>query len=38
VLKFATTSAGKRILREGRPPDIEKIKSWVEYAKLAAAA
>lgn len=38
VLKYATTSAGKRILREGRPPDIEKIKSWVEYAKLAAAA
>ncbi len=38
VLKFATTSAGKRVLREGRPPDIEKIKSWVEFAKLAAAA
>ncbi|RUO99676.1 MAG: DUF4332 domain-containing protein [Hyphomicrobium sp.] len=38
VLKFATTSAGKRILREGRPPDIEKIKTWVEFAKQAAAA
>ncbi|MFT3730178.1 MAG: DUF4332 domain-containing protein [Hyphomicrobium sp.] len=38
VLKFATTSAGKRVLREGRPPDIEKIKGWVEFAKLAAAA
>lgn len=38
VLKFATTSAGKRVLREGRPPDIEKIKTWVEFAKLAAAA
>ncbi|WP_409562573.1 DUF4332 domain-containing protein [Hyphomicrobium sp. MC8b] len=38
VLKFATTSAGKRVLREGRPPDIEKIKSWVEFAKQAAAA
>lgn len=38
VLKFATTSAGKRVLREGRPPDIEKIKSWVEFAKQAIAA
>ncbi|MBS0233003.1 MAG: DUF4332 domain-containing protein [Proteobacteria bacterium] len=38
VLKFATTSAGKRVLREGRPPDIEKIKTWVEFAKQAAAA
>lgn len=38
VLKFVTTSAGKRVLREGRPPDIEKIKSWVEFAKQAAAA
>ena len=38
VLKFATTSAGKRVLREGRPPDIEKIKTWVEFAKVAAAA
>jgi predicted flap endonuclease-1-like 5' DNA nuclease len=38
VLKFVTTSAGKRVLREGRPPDIEKIKSWVEVAKLAVAA
>jgi predicted flap endonuclease-1-like 5' DNA nuclease len=38
VLKYATTSAGKRVLREGRPPDIEKIKSWVEFARRAAAA
>jgi predicted flap endonuclease-1-like 5' DNA nuclease len=38
VLKYAMTSAGKRVLREGRPPDIEKIKSWVEFAKQAAAA
>jgi predicted flap endonuclease-1-like 5' DNA nuclease len=38
VLKFAATSAGMRVLREGRPPDIEKIKSWVEYARHAVAA
>lgn len=38
VLKFAATSAGKRVLREGRPPDIEKIKSWVAAAKHAMAA
>ncbi len=38
VLKFATSDAGKRILREGNPPDIEKIKGWVESAKIAKAA
>ncbi len=38
VLKFVTTSAGKRVLREGRPPDIEKIKNWVDIAKQAVAA
>ena len=38
VLKFAATSAGMRVLREGRPPDIEKIKGWVAYAKHAVAA
>jgi predicted flap endonuclease-1-like 5' DNA nuclease len=38
VLKFAATSAGRRVLREGRPPDIEKIKSWVGAAKHAMAA
>jgi hypothetical protein len=25
-------------LREGRPPDIEKIKGWVEVARHAVAA
>lgn len=38
ILKFAASDAGKRILREGNAPDIEKIKSWVESAKLAKAA
>ena len=38
LLKFVTTSEGKRVLREGRPPDIEKIKGWVEVARHAVAA
>ena len=38
VLKFATTSDGKRLLRDGNPPDIEKIKDWVESARIALAA
>jgi hypothetical protein len=38
VLKFVSTSAGKRVLREGRPPDIEKMMGWVEVAKHAVAA
>ena len=38
ILKFAASEAGKRILREGNPPDVEKIKAWVESAKLAKAA
>lgn len=38
VLKFATSEAGKRILREGNAPDVEKIKSWVEGARIAKAA
>ena len=38
VLKFATSNEGKRILRDGNTPDLEKIKSWVSSAKLAMAA
>ena len=38
ILKFATSDAGKRVLREGNPPDLEKIKSWVAFAKTALAA
>ncbi len=38
ILRFATTSNGNRILRDGTPPDIEKIKTWVENAALARAA
>ena len=38
VLKYAATSDGKRILRDGHPPDLEKIKDWVEAAQEALAA
>ena len=38
ILNFAITEPGKRILRDGNPPDIEKIKDWVSSAKLALAA
>ncbi len=38
VLKFAATTDGKRILRDGNPPDIEKIKGWVEAAAQGRAA
>lgn len=38
VLKFAATQDGRRLLRDGDAPDIEKIKGWVDTAKLAIAA
>ena len=38
VLKFAATSDGRRVLRDGDAPDIEKIKSWVTFAREAMAA
>ncbi|MEQ1672384.1 MAG: DUF4332 domain-containing protein, partial [Hyphomicrobium sp.] len=38
VLTFAISSEGKRVLRDGIPPDIEKIKDWVSSARLALAA
>lgn len=38
VLKFATSEAGKRILRDGNAPDLERIKSWVETARIEKAA
>ncbi|MCH9807064.1 MAG: DUF4332 domain-containing protein [Alphaproteobacteria bacterium] len=37
LLAFAATQSGKRLLREGTPPDIEKIKLWIDEAHLAAA-
>jgi predicted flap endonuclease-1-like 5' DNA nuclease len=38
ILKFASSDAGKRILRDGDAPDIARIKAWVEAAQLAKAA
>ncbi len=38
VLAFAATAAGQRILREGSPPDLERIKGWLAAAKTALAA
>ncbi len=38
ILEFATTADGQRILRDGNPPDVEKIKSWIDSAATALAA
>jgi hypothetical protein len=38
VLAFAASSAGQRILRQGAPPDIEKIKGWLDAAATTRAA
>jgi hypothetical protein len=38
VLTFAASAAGQRLLRNGDPPDIEKIKSWLDAAQSIMAA
>lgn len=38
VLAFAATAAGQRILREGTPPDLERVKGWLAAAKTVLAA
>lgn len=38
VLAFAATPAGHRILRDGQPPDIEKVKAWADAARAVAKA
>jgi predicted flap endonuclease-1-like 5' DNA nuclease len=38
VLAFAGSTVGQRLLRNGDPPDIEKIKSWLEAARSMQAA
>lgn len=38
VLTFAVSGDGQRILREGNPPDIERIKGWLANAKAAKVA
>lgn len=38
VLAFAVSHEGQRLLRNGDPPDIQRIKSWVDNARAARAA
>jgi Domain of unknown function (DUF4332) len=38
VLSYAASTAGQRLLRNGDPPDIEKIKGWLEAAQSVRAA
>ncbi len=38
LLTFAGTAAGHRILRDGQPPDVEKVKAWADAARAAARA
>jgi hypothetical protein len=38
VLAFAASKDGQRVLRNGDPPDIEKIKGWLEAARSVKAA
>ena len=38
VLAFAASQNGQRLLRNGDPPDIEKIKGWLEAALSVKAA
>jgi predicted flap endonuclease-1-like 5' DNA nuclease len=38
VLAFAISPEGQRILRDGNPPDIERIKGWLKSAIAAKVA
>lgn len=38
VLSFAISTDGQRILRDGNPPDIERIKGWLANAIAAKVA
>ncbi len=38
VLRYAATAEGKRILREGDAPDVERVKAWAAGAMQALAA
>lgn len=38
VLGFAASRSGQRLLRNGDPPDIEKIRNWLEAARSVRAA
>ena len=38
LLAYAGTDQGRRLLRDGEPPDVTRIKGWAEGARIAAAA
>ncbi len=38
ILGYATAPDGQRILRDGNPPDIARIKGWCDSARQALAA
>lgn len=38
VLQFATSTDGKRALRDGDPPEMDKIRGWIDLAHEAAKA
>ena len=38
VLAYAVSASGQRLLRHGDPPDIEKIRNWLEAARSVRAA
>jgi hypothetical protein len=38
VLAYAQTTEGQRLLRNGEPPDIQKIKAWLTAARSTVAA
>lgn len=38
ILRFAGTREGQRVLRDGNPPDLEKIMAWIASAAEARAA
>jgi len=38
LLAFARGDQGRRILRDGAPPDIARIKGWADAARMAAVA
>ena len=38
VLRFANSEAGRRVLRDASPPDLEKVHAWVTNARSVKAA
>lgn len=38
ILRFAGTSQGQRVLRDGQPPNLDKVLEWMEQARDANIA